>query len=693
MNMPTIRRPSTSLFHHALWLLQFVLIIGNAFAFQSLLMLQTIALDPSVATTLDGFLFGVASVMTDYPPLKRLVAVSSSSPSPTHNIKVPSFPSLQIPMITVEDVYDVYYYDYERQAVSNTISLSREEQELFDLILSVRNQYSPRTTIRVAGGWVRDKLLQIPSATTTSARDIDFVLDNISGREFCQWVQVHEHLQQQNLPFSTSSKPCSTSSSSSSNSNSPSQSPSNVPSDHLQTATLHVNGFDLDFGCFRLEKYSKDSRIPEDVRVASAVQDAWRRDLTINALFYNINTNQVEDWTEQGLQDLKLGQIATPLPPLPSLLQDPLRVLRAIRFAAQLSFDLNPRLFKTACDKRLHQALQHKVSRDRIGRELDAIFQTRDPTRGVQLLFNAKLLETVFYLNSNNQVFATNNMSPQQLQSVLPSLEEGVQVLSQTQALASRIFIKPSEWDEDRRRFLWYAALFQPAYSKEWNIHDNVDRSETKQGKRKSQSVVYQLMTSRLKRPASDTQAIERILAGSNKVGFVLEELLKVEVKPNDTKQQTTTVADLRWLCYQILKPIGPFWKESILLALLEAEGAAVAETISHQAKLHKTERKFRTLISVLLDSDGLGLKQFLDDGTSSFSFKPIMNGSDIQRILPSVSGEGFRQVMNAQEEWQLRNNCCFTNNNEDKKYEKERLIKFLCQSFPDYMRKHSTII
>lgn len=181
MNMPTIRRPSTSLFHHALWLLQFVLIIGNAFAFQSLLMLQTIALDPSVATTLDGFLFGVASVMTDYPPLKRLVAVSSSSPSPTHNIKVPSFPSLQIPMITVEDVYDVYYYDYERQAVSNTISLSREEQELFDLILSVRNQYSPRTTIRVAGGWVRDKLLRIPSATTTSARDIDFVLDNISG--------------------------------------------------------------------------------------------------------------------------------------------------------------------------------------------------------------------------------------------------------------------------------------------------------------------------------------------------------------------------------------------------------------------------------------------------------------------------------------------------------------------------------
>ena len=53
-------------------------------------------------------------------------------------------------------------------------------------------------------------------------------------------------------------------------------------------------------------------------------------------------------------------------------------------------------------------------------------------------------------------------------------------------------------------RFLWYAAFFQPAYSKEWNTHDNVDRSETKQGKRKIQSVVYQLMTSRLKHPGKN---------------------------------------------------------------------------------------------------------------------------------------------------------------------------------------------
>jgi len=58
-----------------------------------------------------------------------------------------------------------------------------------------------------------------------------------------------------------------------------------------------------------------------------------RRDLTINSLFYNINTNEIEDLTKLGIDDLKNGIIRTPLEPLKTFVDDPLRVLRTIRFA------------------------------------------------------------------------------------------------------------------------------------------------------------------------------------------------------------------------------------------------------------------------------------------------------------------------------------------------------------------------
>lgn len=64
----------------------------------------------------------------------------------------------------------------------------------------------------------------------------------------------------------------------------------------------------------------------------TAEEDAFRRDLMINSLFYNISTNEVEDFTRRGIADLNSGKIVTPLPPKQTLLDDPLRVLHAVRF-------------------------------------------------------------------------------------------------------------------------------------------------------------------------------------------------------------------------------------------------------------------------------------------------------------------------------------------------------------------------
>jgi tRNA nucleotidyltransferase (CCA-adding enzyme) len=104
-------------------------------------------------------------------------------------------------------------------------------------------------------------------------------------------------------------------------------------------------------------------------------QDALRRDLTINALFYNINEQRVEDFTGKGLEDLKEGIIRTPLEPRTTFIDDPLRVMRAIRFGTRFGYRFDADLVRAAQLADVKDALMSKVSRERIGQELFGIFQ------------------------------------------------------------------------------------------------------------------------------------------------------------------------------------------------------------------------------------------------------------------------------------------------------------------------------
>lgn len=108
-------------------------------------------------------------------------------------------------------------------------------------------------------------------------------------------------------------------------------------SKHLETATLRVHGLMIDLVNLRSEKYTEDSRVPT-IDIGTPEEDAYRRDLTINSLFYNINKGEVEDFTMRGVQDIKDGIVRTPLDPLQTFLDDPLRVLRAVRFACRFDF-------------------------------------------------------------------------------------------------------------------------------------------------------------------------------------------------------------------------------------------------------------------------------------------------------------------------------------------------------------------
>jgi len=164
---------------------------------------------------------------------------------------------------------------------------------------------------------------------------------------------------------------------------------------------MTIFGLDIDFVNLRAEEiYTNNSRIPSSTnQFGTPLQDAMRRDFTVNSLFYNLRTRQVEDYTKQGIIDLfQNGIIRTPVDPNQTFFDDPLRVLRAIRFGVRYNFTLHPDVRKAAMSHPIQLALQQKVSRERVGKELEGMLTGKNacPSKALQLVADLGLSESVF---------------------------------------------------------------------------------------------------------------------------------------------------------------------------------------------------------------------------------------------------------------------------------------------------------
>ena len=163
-----------------------------------------------------------------------------------------------------------------RSVVQSEISLTPQEAAVCKTLSDAKEFAGSETVIRIVGGWVRDKVLGMESD------DIDIALDDVSGADFAE--RVLAYLKAQGVETSKLAVI----------ERNPEQ------SKHLETATMKVEGVSVDFVGLRAEEYAAGSRIPE-VRLGTAEEDALRRDLTINALFYRVDTGAIEDLTGRGL--------------------------------------------------------------------------------------------------------------------------------------------------------------------------------------------------------------------------------------------------------------------------------------------------------------------------------------------------------------------------------------------------------
>lgn len=271
--------------------------------------------------------------------------------------------------------------NYNRQLQINVTS---KEEALIDILMKFIEDNKLDVTPRIAGGWVRDKLLGRQS------NDIDIMLDNMSGHDFV--IQLKRALDDAAGSASGAVDPI-----------------DNAPlvdsvylvaanpekSKHLSTATANVAGFAVDFVQSRVEEYAADSRIPE-VRVGSARDDALRRDFTINSLFYNLKTRSVEDFTGMGVADLRDRVLRTPTDPAKTFEDDPLRVIRAVRMALRYNLAIHPPV--AAAMRAGAIKFRQKVSRERVYSECKKMSADSLLVAGLKKLHELGILDLVIKL-------------------------------------------------------------------------------------------------------------------------------------------------------------------------------------------------------------------------------------------------------------------------------------------------------
>lgn len=236
--------------------------------------------------------------------------------------------------------------------------IPQTHKELFKIIGNLAQSIGQK--VYVVGGYVRDYYL---NRTTVEETDIDFVTVG-SGIKLAQ--ATAEKLNTDNLTVFKK----------------------------FGTAQVKYKNIDLEFVGARKESYRRDSRKPI-VEDGTLKDDQLRRDLTINALSWCLNPDEFGVLYDpfNGIQDLRKEIVRTPIDPHQTFDDDPLRMMRAVRFATQLQFDIAPETMEGIKEMAPRLSI---ISKERIAEELNKIVLSPKPSIGFTHLLTSGLLEQFF---------------------------------------------------------------------------------------------------------------------------------------------------------------------------------------------------------------------------------------------------------------------------------------------------------
>lgn len=234
--------------------------------------------------------------------------------------------------------------------------IQEDERNIFELLKVTAKELNFPTY--VVGGYVRDRLLARPS------KDMDIVCIG-SGIDLAKQLAAKLYPRPRVTVYS-----------------------------RFGTAMLKYGDLEIEFVGARKESYRSDSRKPT-IEDGSLMDDQNRRDFTINALAVSLNEENYGMIVDSfnGLAHLESRTLQTPLEPSKTFSDDPLRMMRAIRFASQLNFVIEPETL-ASIEKNRHRI--KIVSKERITTELNKIILSPKPSLGFKLLFDTRLLHIIF---------------------------------------------------------------------------------------------------------------------------------------------------------------------------------------------------------------------------------------------------------------------------------------------------------
>lgn len=228
---------------------------------------------------------------------------------------------------------------------------------IFQLVADSAQQLNVRAF--VVGGFVRDLILNRPS------KDIDIVCVG-SGIELAELVAKNSGRDDTYLSVFK----------------------------NFGTAMIRIDDWEVEFVGARKESYRSDSRKPI-VEDGTLEDDQNRRDFTINAMAISLNVSDFGQLLDpfDGVSDLRRKIVKTPLEPGITFSDDPLRMMRAVRFATQLNFDIHPDTFDALLSMKDRISI---ISKERITEELNKIILSKVPSYGFKLLDSCGLLQLIF---------------------------------------------------------------------------------------------------------------------------------------------------------------------------------------------------------------------------------------------------------------------------------------------------------
>jgi poly(A) polymerase len=360
------------------------------------------------------------------------------------------------------------------------------------------------------------------------------------------------------------------------------------------TAMLKTDGWDVEFVGARKESYRQHSRNPEVVP-GTLADDQNRRDFTINALALSLQKENYGELLDSfdGLKHLEEKIIKTPGDPDITFSDDPLRMLRAIRFASQLNFSIHPETYN-AIVKNVNRL--EIISRERITEELNKIILSPVPSIGFRLLSDTGLLKIIF-----PEMMALHGVETINGKSHKDNFYHTLQVLDNICTMTDDLWLRWAAILHDIAKPL--TKKFEPGEG--WTFHGHED---------KGARMVPKLFR-RMKLPLNE------------KMKFV-ENLVLLHLRPKAIAENEVTDSAVR----RLLVDAGDDLESLFILCRADITSKNEARVKKYLANLANVEK----LIHEVEERDRMR------------NWQPPINGSDIMQAFNIVSGKDVGLIKNA---------------------------------------------